>query len=32
LHQQPIDRHLQDLGELGNGYFCHRLKPHSGLL
>jgi hypothetical protein len=29
LHEQPIDRHLQDLGELGNGYFCHRLKPHS---
>ncbi len=28
LHEQPIDRYLQDLGELGNGYFCHRLKPH----
>ena len=25
LHEQPIDRHLQDVGELGNGYFCHRL-------
>ncbi len=25
LHEQPIDRHLQYLGELGNCYFCHRL-------
>jgi len=24
LHEQPIDRHLQYLGKLGNGYFCHR--------
>ena len=25
LHEQPIDRHLQDFGKLGNCYFCHRL-------
>jgi hypothetical protein len=24
LHEQPIDRHLQYLGKLRNGYFCHR--------
>jgi hypothetical protein len=29
LHQQPVDRHLEDLRELGNGHFRHRFKPRS---
>ena len=27
LHEQPVDRHLQDLGKLGNCYFSHALHP-----
>jgi hypothetical protein len=27
LHEQPIDRHLQDFGELCNCDFCHRALP-----
>ncbi len=25
LHEQPIDRHLQDFSKLGDGYVCHVL-------
>jgi hypothetical protein len=25
LNEQPVHRHLQNFGELGNCYFCHRL-------
>ncbi len=29
LHEQPVDRHLQHLGELRNRYFCHGQNPHT---
>src|SRR5207248_555390 len=29
LHQQPVHRHLENLGKLGNAHFGHRLEPSS---